>query len=57
MDKASGTFDGWTEDVIVKPTSIGGGTEGVNIPFDITYCGNRKQVSVTINDGVPTITP
>lgn len=57
MDKTSGTYDGWTEDVIIKPTSIGGGTDGVNIPFDVTYCGNRQKVSVSINDGVPTVTP
>lgn len=49
--------EGWTEDVVVKPTSYGGGTEGVNIPFDVTFAGNRKKVKVTISGGVPTITP
>lgn len=47
----------WQEDVIVVPTSIGGGTEGVNIPFEIHYNGNRKDVTkqTTLADGVLTI--
>ena len=56
IDKDTGSYDGWTEEVLVKPTSIGGGTEGVNIPFEITFRGNRKKVSVTIDeDGDPLV--
>ncbi len=46
----------FVEDVIVKPTSYGGGTEGVAIPFDIHFAGNRQKGKVTIADGVPTFT-
>ena len=45
------------EDVIVKPTSYGGGTEGVAIPFDVHFAGNRVKGTVTIANGVPTFTP
>ena len=44
------------EDVVVKPTSYGGGTDGVAIPFDVHFAGNRKKGTVTIVDGVPTFT-
>lgn len=44
------------EDVIVKPTSYGGGTDGVAIPFDVHFAGNRKKGKVTITDGVPAFT-
>lgn len=45
------------EDVIVKPTSYGGGVEGVAIPFDVHFAGNRVNGTVKIADGVPTFTP
>ena len=54
VDKDEGPFDAWTEDVIVKPQSYGGGTEGVAIPFDVGFDGNREQGTVTITDKVPT---
>lgn len=44
----------WTEDVVLKPTSYGGDTSGFQIPFTITFDGNRKSGYVTIADGVPT---
>lgn len=50
-------YEAYTEDVIVKPQSYGGGTEGVNIPFDVLFDGNRKKGTVTIEDKVPTFTP
>ena len=50
-------YEAYTEDVIVKPQSYGGGTEGVNIPFDVLFDGNRKKGTVTIADKVPTFTP
>ena len=44
------------EDVIVKPTSYGGGVEGIAIPFDVHFAGNRKKGTVTITNGVPVFT-
>lgn len=46
----------FVEDVIVKPTSYGGGTDGVAIPFDVHFAGNRKKGTVTITDGTPVFT-
>lgn len=43
----------WIEDVVVKTSSYGGDTAGVNMPFSITFDGNRKEGTVTIADGVP----
>lgn len=31
----------WREDVLVVPTSYGGDTSGVQVPFTINYAGNR----------------
>lgn len=56
IDKTEGPFDAWTEDCIVKPTSYGGGQGGVSIPFTVTPCGNRKQGTVTFDNGTPTFT-
>lgn len=50
-------YEAYIEDVIVKPQSYGGGTEGVNIPFDVLFDGNRKKGTVEIADKVPTFTP
>lgn len=55
VDKTSGSYDAWTEDVIIKPTSYGGAQGGVRIPYQISFCGNRKQVSVTISARKPTV--
>ena len=39
---ASGTQTwAYREDVMVVPTSVGGDTSGVQIPFTIYHCGNR----------------
>lgn len=54
VDKKTGPFDAWTEDVVVKPTSYGGKTGGVAIPYTISLNGNRKQGTVTMNDKTPT---
>lgn len=35
--------DTYREDVIVIPKSLGGGTDGVQIPFEIHYIGNRTK--------------
>lgn len=53
----SATYEGWVEEAVIKPQSYGGGTEGVNIPFDILFDGNRKKVSVKIIDGAPVVQP
>lgn len=50
------THKAWTEDVIVKPQSYGGGQGGINIPFEVTFNGNRKEGTVTIANKVPTFT-
>lgn len=55
VDKASGAYDAWVEDVIVKPQSYGGAQGGVRIPYQVAFCGNRKQMSVTISEKVPTV--
>lgn len=46
----------FVEDVIVKPQSYGGGTEGVNIPFNVTNVGNRTKGTVKIVNKIPTFT-
>lgn len=54
VDKTTGAYDAWMEDVIVKPQSYGGPQGGVNIPFNCTFAGNRVKGSVTFAAGVPT---
>ena len=56
VDKTTGAYDAWTEDVIVKPQSYGGPQGGVNIPFNISFSGNRVKGTVTFSEGVPTFT-
>lgn len=56
IDKKTGPYDAWIEDCIVKPQSYGGAQGGVNIPFNVTFDGNRKQGTATISDKVPTFT-
>lgn len=56
IDKTEGPFDAWIEDVIVKPQSYGGAQGGVRIPYNVAFCGNRKQGTVTIANKVPTFT-
>lgn len=55
-DTKETSYLAFIEDVVVKPTSYGGGTDGVAIPFDVHFAGNRKKGTVTIADGVPTFT-
>lgn len=33
----------YREDVMVVPTSMGGDTSGVQVPFSVYYCGNRTK--------------
>lgn len=53
-DDSGQDYEGYTEDVIVKPQSYGGGTDGFAIPFDVHFNGNRKKGTVDISEGVPT---
>lgn len=55
-DVAAASHLAYLEDVVVKPTSYGGDTSGVSIPFDLYFCGNRKKGTVTITAGVPAFT-
>lgn len=57
VDKTSGAYDAWTEDVVITPTSYGGATGGVRIYYTINFDGNRKKGSVTVTDGKPTFNP
>lgn len=49
----------YVQEVIVKPNSYGGGTEGVNIPFTVSEDGERVKGYVTkesLESGSPTFT-
>ena len=35
----------YQEDAIVVPTSVGGDTAGMQIPFEVHYSGNRKEMT------------
>lgn len=41
-DKGDVTW-AYREDVMVVPTSMGGDTSGVQVPFSVYYCGNRTK--------------
>lgn len=41
-DKGVATW-AYREDVMVVPTSMGGDTSGVQVPFSVYYCGNRTK--------------
>lgn len=47
----------YQEDAVIIPQSIGGDTSGVQIPFEVHYNGNRKDVTakVSIENGVLTV--
>lgn len=50
----------YLQEVMVKPNSYGGGTEGVNIPFTVTVDGERVKGYVTkesLESGSPTFAP
>lgn len=56
IDKTTGPFDAWKQDCIVKPTSYGGATGGVRIPYTVTFIGDRVAGTVTMSGRVPTFT-
>ena len=41
IDDTGTTHDAWVEDCVVKPQSYGGAQGAVNIPFNISFNGNR----------------
>lgn len=59
VDKTTGPFDAWAEDVVVKPQSYGGAQGGVRFPYNVAFCGNRRKGTVTFDSttGAPTFTP
>lgn len=56
VDKKTGPYDAWVEDVMIKPQSYGGAQGGVRFPYNIAFCGNRSRGTVTITDRVPIFT-
>ena len=56
-DTSAASHVAWQEDCYIVPTSVGGDTAGVNIPFTINYAGNRQKGTVAIANKVPTFTP
>lgn len=56
MEDTEGPHLAFMEDVIVKPQSYGGGIEGVNIPYNVAFNGNRVKGTVTFTNGVPEFT-
>ena len=58
-DTESENHTAWLREVMVKPTSYGGGTEGLNFPFSVTEDGASVKGTVTaasIKTGSPTFT-
>ena len=55
VDMTEGPHEAWVEDVIVKPQTYGGAQGGVRIPYQVAFCGNRKQVKVNIVNKKPTV--
>lgn len=55
VDMTEGPYEAWVEDVIVKPQTYGGAQGGVRIPYQVAFCGNRKQVKVNIVNKKPTV--
>lgn len=43
LSSSGSVTDAYREDVIVVPTSLGGDTAGVSIPFEVHYAGNRTK--------------
>lgn len=58
-DTSSDKHAAWVQEVIIKPQSYGGGTEGINIPFQISEDGKRTKgyvTSASLESGNPTFT-
>ena len=50
-DDEATSHSAWTEDIVVKPTSVGGDTSGFSIPYDFYFDGGRKQGTVSYSSG------
>lgn len=50
------TAEGYIEDCYVVPSSVGGDTSGVQIPFTVYNAGNRRKVSVTYTTATKKLT-
>lgn len=58
-DPTASTYKAYVREVFVKPQSYGGGTEGFNIPFQITENGDSVEGTVTaasVKGGSPVFT-
>lgn len=58
-DTEAATHTAYVREVMVKPTSYGGGTEGLNFPFEVTEDGASVKGTVTaesLKTGAPTFT-
>lgn len=53
----AGEYDAWTQKGVIAVQSYGGGTEGLDIPYNIHWIGERTYGTVAITDGVVTFTP
>lgn len=49
------TIIGYTEDIIVTVPEYGKGNEATQFPFEFSFNGNRKSVTVSISNNVPTV--
>lgn len=59
-DTEAANHTAYVREVIVKPTSYGGGTEGFNIPFNVSEDGAWAKGTVTaesVKAGAPVFTP
>lgn len=59
-DTEAATHTAYVREVMVKPTSYGGGTEGFNIPFNVSEDGAWAKGTVTaesVKAGKPVFTP
>ena len=50
-------YEAWTQKAVIAVQSYGGGTEGLDIPYNIHWIGERTHGTVTIADGAPVFTP
>ena len=50
-DETDTSHIAFTEDVLIKPTSVGGDTAGVSIPYDVYSTGNRTEGTVSYSTG------
>lgn len=58
-DMEADTHTAYVREVMIKPTSYGGGTEGFNIPFNVTEDGAFAEGTVTaesVKSGKPVFT-